>query len=191
MRALVMLAVAALSALALVFPAQAQTVAPVQPDAARLALARQIMNANGGAQAMQTRMRALFGSVMTLTQNATPNADPKVAAASQAMMKYVVDEEIKAIPQLIDQTAVIYANNLTEAELRDLLAWSVSPSAQAIRDKMPVITQQLMAEQGPLMKRMIAGVMSKAVERACADAGCTDDERRTITAIAQKSLPAS
>ena len=189
MKTFVVLAGAALSALVLVSTAQAQTAA--QPDAARLQLAREILIANGGAQAMQAQMRSLFTSMMTLTKNALPNADPKTTEASQALMKYVVDEEIKAIPQLIDQTAIVYADNLSETELRDMLAWAASPSAQSIRAKMPVITQQLMAQQGPLLKTMIAGVMKTAVERACAEAKCTDDERKTITAIAEKSLPPS
>lgn len=191
MKASVLLAGAALSALLLATSVRAQGVTPAQPDAARLQLAREILTANGGAQAMEVRMRALFASMTTLTKAMLPNADPKTSEISQALMKYVGDEEIKAIPQLIDQTAIVYANNLSEGELRDLLAWSVSPSGQSIRVKMPVITQQLIAEQGPLLKKMMSGAATMAVERACAEAKCTDDQRRTITAIAQKSLPAS
>jgi hypothetical protein len=52
MKTFVVLAGAALSALVLVFTAQAQTAA--QPDAARLQLAREILTANGGAQAAQS-----------------------------------------------------------------------------------------------------------------------------------------
>jgi hypothetical protein len=191
MKTLVALAGAALSALVLVSSAQAQTEMPTKPDAARLELAREILTASGGAQAMEAQMRALFAGMTTLTKSAQPNADPKVAETAQAMMKYMVDEEIKAIPQMIDQMAIIYANNLSNSELRDMLAWSVSPSAQAIRAKMPLITQQLMAEQGPLMKRTVAGAVTTAVHRACAEAKCTDDLRRTITELALKNLPTS
>ena len=191
MKSFVIFAGAALSALVLMSSAQAQTGAPAKPDAVRLELAREILTANGGAQAMEARMRALFGSIMTLTKSALPNADPKASETSQAVMKYMADEEIKAIPQLIDQTAIVYANNLSEGELRDMLAWSVSPSAQAIRAKMPLIMQQLIAEQGPLLKKMMSGAVTTAVDRACAEAKCTDAQRRTITAIAQKNMTAS
>lgn len=191
MKTFVVLASATLSALVLASSAQAQSATPTRPDAARLELAREILTANGGAQAMEARMRALFASIATLTKSALPNADPKASELSQVLMKYMADEEIKAIPQLIDQTAIVYANNLSEGELRDMLAWSVSPSAQAIRAKMPVITEQLMAEQGPLLKKMMAGAMTTAVDRACAEAKCTDDQRRTMTSIAQRSMPAS
>jgi len=191
MKTLVVIAGALLFALTAASSAQTQTVAPAQPDAVRLQLAREILNANGGAKAMEGRMRGLFASMADLTKTSLPNADSKASAVTEALLKYFSDEEIKAIPQLIDQTATIYANNLSERELRDMLAWSVSPSGQAIQAKMPVISQQLVAAQGPLMKKIIAWAMTTAVDRVCTDEKCTDDQRKTITAIVQKSLPPS
>ena len=191
MKTLVVIAGALLFALTAASSAQAQSAAPAQPDAVRLQLAREILSASGGAQAVEARMRALFASMADLTKASLPNADSKAAAATEAVLKYFSDEEIKAIPQLIDQTATIYANNLSEKELRDMLAWSASPSGQAIQAKMPVIAQQLVAAQGPLLKKIISGAMTTAVDRACADQKCTDDQRKTITAIVQKSLSPS
>jgi len=191
MKTLVVVAGSLLFALTAASSAQAQGVAPAQPDAVRLQLAREILSANGGAQAMEGRMRAVFASVLDLTKASLPNADSKASAVTEALLKYFSDEEIKAIPQLIDQTATIYANNLSEKELRDMLAWSVSPSGQAIQAKMPAISQQLVAAQGPLMRKVISGAMTTAVDRVCADAKCTDDQRKTITATVQKSLSPS
>ena len=180
---------ATLSALVFATSAHAQTVT-ASPAAVRLELAREILTANGGAQALEARMRSMFASMATLTKTTLPNADPKASEIAQAVMKYMADEEIKSIPQLIDQTATAYANNLSERELRDMLAWSLTPSAQAIRAKMPVITQQLMIDQGPLLKRVTAGAMTAAVDRACADSKCTDDERRALTAMVPAAAPA-
>ena len=182
---------AAFAALMLAASAQAQTAAPASPDAVRLQLAREVFAASGGAQAMETQMRAMFEGVAKLTASTMSNADPKASALSESLLKYVADEEVKAVPQLIDEMATIYADNLTEQELRDLLAWDVSPSAQAIHAKMPTILQQSIAAQRPLMKKMMAGAMTTVIDRVCAEEKCTGDERRMITAAAQKALPAS
>lgn len=104
-------------------------------------------------------------------------------------MTYLVEEEIKAIPQMIDQTAIVYAKSLSETELRDMLAWTLSPSAQAIRAKNPAMMQELMVQQGPLLKKIMAGAVTTAVDRACTEAKCSEDERRTMIALAQKNLP--
>ena len=191
MRALVVLAGVALSALIQVSPVAAQTPTPASPDAPRLELAREVLAASGGAQAMEAQMRVIFSGAANLTKKALSNADPKASEISDSVMKYVADEELQAVPELMSQVVAIYADNLSERELRDLLAWSLSPSAQEIRAKMPVITQQLIAEQGPLMNRMMAGVMAAAIDRACADKACTDDQRKALSATAQRSLPPS
>jgi hypothetical protein len=181
----------AIAALTLVTPAHAQTATLAPQDSVRLQLARDVLAASGGAQAMEVQMRAMFEGVAKLTASAMGNADPKASALGESLLRYVADEEVKAIPQLIDQTAAIYADNLTERELRDLLAWNVSPSAQAIHAKMPVILQQTMAAQGPQMKKMMSGAMTTIIDRVCAEEKCTGDERRMITAAAHKALPAS
>ncbi|MES2725307.1 MAG: DUF2059 domain-containing protein [Pseudomonadota bacterium] len=178
---------AAVAVAMLASSAQAQQ--PDEANATRLSLSRQILAANGGAQAMESQLRSLFTTMATLTKDAMPSQNPKAVQASQAMMTYIVEEEIKALPQLIDQTAMIYAKNLTETELRDMLAWSLSPSAQAIRAKMPAMMRDVMLQQQPLLKRIMAGAVTTAVERACTEAKCSEDERRTIIALAQKNLP--
>jgi hypothetical protein len=178
---------AAVAVAMLVSSAQAQT--PDEANATRLSLSRQILAANGGAQAAEAQMRSLFANMATLAKNAMPSENAKASQAWQAMMTYVVEEEIKAIPQLIDQTAIIYAKNLSEPELRDMLAWSLSPSAQAIRAKSPLMMQELMAQQQPLLRKIMAGAVTTAVDRACTEAKCSEDERRTMIALAQKNLP--
>lgn len=178
---------AAVAVAMLASSAQAQT--PDEPSAVRLNLSRQILNANGGAQAVEVQMRSLFTGMANLAKGAMPSENAKASQAAQAMMTYVVEEEIKAIPQMIDQTAIIYAKTLSETELRDMLAWTLSPSAQAIRAKNPAMMQELMAQQGPLLRKIMTGAVTTAVDRACTEAKCSEDERRTMIALAQKNLP--
>ena len=170
---------------------QAETVAAAQPDAVRLQLARDVLAASGGASAMEARMRGAFAGINKLTADALPNEDPKAMKLTQSVWKYMADEEIKAIPQLLDQTAALYADNLSEQELRDLLAWSLSPSGKALQAKLPLISQELMASQGPLMKKIMSGVAATAVDHVCSDNNCSDDQRKTMIAIVQKAVPAS
>ncbi len=164
---------------------------PAPPDATRLQLARDILNASGGAQAMQVRMRSLFASMQDMIKSYLPKSDSQVSAAAEATIKYMTDQEVEAAPQMIEQVANIYANNLSEQELRDMLAWTASPSGRAIQAKMPIISQQLIASQGPLMKKIVAGAMATALDRACEEAKCTESDRTTITAIVQKSFSPS
>ncbi len=190
MRTIVASVGSALSVLAVVVSAHAQALTPPQPDPVRLQLARDVLMANGGAQAAEARLRAIFSGAIQLSVDAQADKDSKTAATVAAVMKGIADEEVKAIPQLLDQTATIYANNLTERELRDMLAWTLSPSSQSIRGKMGTITAQLMAEQGPLLTKLVGGSAAAAVDRACAEEKCTPDQRRQIGAMIQPRLPA-
>lgn len=191
MKSLVIAVSGAIAAMALGFSAQAQTLPAAQADPVRLSLARDILAASGGLEGFETQTRAMIDSMVALTESVRPDADPKIRETSRAMLRYMADEQIKALPILIDQAASIYAANLTEAELRDMLAWSVSPSGRAVRAKTPAIMQQMLMSQAPLLKKIMAGAMKTAVDRACDETKCTEDERRTITAMIEAKLPAS
>lgn len=191
MNALGAVAGAVLMTLTFTLSVQAQSSAATGADATRLQIAREIMAANGGTQAMETRMRSAFASLADLTASSLPKTDGRATDLYNGLMKYIVDEEIKALPEIIDQTAKAYADNLSEQELRDMLVWCSSPSGRGFYRKAAAISSEMIAQQGPLMKKMMAGAVSKAVDRVCEDAKCTDDDRKTIIAIAQKAVPSS
>uniref|UniRef100_UPI00286B925B DUF2059 domain-containing protein n=1 Tax=Phenylobacterium sp. TaxID=1871053 RepID=UPI00286B925B len=89
--------------------------------------------------------------------------------------------------------AVAYARHLSEPELRALLAWSRSDVGKAINAKMPAIMLDMLAQQTPLMKKIVTGVMRTAADKACQEIACTGAERETIALILEKgaSQPAS
>jgi hypothetical protein len=176
---------AAVAALWLAGSAAAQPASPA-PDPVRLQLARQIIEASGGVDATRARMAALFGSMHQMINNITPQDTGKGSDASKVtddMFKYIADEEVKAVPQLLDQTAEVYAEHLTEPELRAMLAWASSPESKSIQKKLPEITQEILLRQQPMMKQMMTGIFQRAADRACADNKCTPDQEKRLVAM--------
>jgi hypothetical protein len=173
-------------AVAVAASAAAQTSATTDP--VRLALAREVIEATGGAQAAATRLNSTFAAVRQLVKSQLP---PESANLSDAVFKYVVDEEVKALPAMLDDVAQVYAEPLSETELKDMLAWYTSPSGRTIMAKLPAINQAIILRQGPLMKSMMQGVAKTAIDRACTDAHCSAEQRQTLTTAFQRAMPAS
>jgi ring-1,2-phenylacetyl-CoA epoxidase subunit PaaC len=138
----------------------------------------------------EPQLKAMFASIDKLVTSALSSSSGG-AAVGQSMMKYFQDEELKAVPSLIDDTAQIYAEHLTTRELSDMLAWSRSPSAQSIREKLPAISSEAMQRQQPLIKKLMAGAMKTAVDRACEENPCTADQRQTMAMMLERFAPAS
>ncbi|HXA38799.1 MAG TPA: DUF2059 domain-containing protein [Phenylobacterium sp.] len=163
------------------------------PDPHRLQLAREIMQANGGAEALQARLKSMFGSIAKLTQSMMPAtaASPQGAAMANALMNHMEEEELKAASAMIDDLATVYAEHLTVPELQDLLAYTRSPSAQSIRAKMPAISEELLLRQAPLIKRMTSSAVKTAVERTCEESHCTPEQRQALNTVVEKVAPGS
>jgi hypothetical protein len=172
--------------------ALAQPSAAPAPDPQRLQLAREIMQANGGVEALQAQLKTMFASISRLTQSALPpNFSPQAQTMTDTLTKHMQEEELKGAAAMIDDTAAVYAEHLTVQELKAMLAYAKSADGQTIREKMPAITQDLLLRQGPLIKRMTSGVVRAAVEQTCKDSHCTPEERKTLMAVAEKIAPAS
>jgi hypothetical protein len=170
--------------------AAAQTVAPAAASGAnvdpkKLELAREVFTENGGADAYKTQMRALFSGISQMTKANLPAGNEALA---DALMKDIADAEIELIPQIVNLSAEVYAENLDEAELRDLLAWSRSPSARSIRAKMPGVTQQLLGRMGPLVQALMPTIMQKTLDRACEQTKCTPETRKLVAEAMEKAL---
>lgn len=68
---------AAVAVAMLVSSAQAQTLD--EASAVRLSLSRQILDANGGAKAVEAQMRSLFTGMATLAKDALPRENAKAS----------------------------------------------------------------------------------------------------------------
>ena len=178
-------AIAAVLILCCAGSAAAQAPAAPQADPAKLELARQVLAATGGVDAYRARIIAMFSGMSEMMKGVVPAGSEKL---SNALMKDLVEEELKLVPQMIDLSAEVYAENLSEKELRDLLAWTNSESGRAIRDKSPQLTQQMMVRTGPMMRALLPSLMQKTLDRACEEAKCTPEVRKVVAEAMDKAL---
>lgn len=176
---------AMLLALGAASAASAQAAAEPQVDPAKLELARQLYAAIGGEEAFKAQMNAMLSGMSQVMKSVMPAGNEKL---TNGLMSSLQESEMEMIPQLIDISARVYAENLTEQELRDMLAWSRTPSAQSIRVKMPAVTQQLMIRMGPMMQAMMPKMAHKALDRACDEAQCTPEVRQRVAQAVDKAL---
>jgi len=172
-------AFAVVTSLVMATAAAAQPSSDKAIDPVRLDLAHQVFVVNGGAEALQAQMKALFGNIATAAKGNLAGTSSKL---SDAFVTDIMDEEVKMIPQLIDESAKAYAENLTEQELRDMLAWSKSDSARSIRQKMPAITLELMTKVMPTIQAMMPTIMQKTIDRACEETHCAPEVKATLKA---------
>jgi len=173
----------AITMASLAVDAHAQTVAT--PDPVRFALARDVLKEQGVARQYEARIKSGLSIQIELIKQIAPADQESLATA---MFSYMAEEELKAVPSMLDDAAKVYAENLSETELRDILAWSESPSGVAFYAKVPAINHELLLRQVPLMKNLIGGAMRKAVERTCAEKPCTPEQRQVLTNIGDKLL---
>lgn len=182
----------AIAAAALIAGAASAQPAGPAPDPEKLSLARQIMAANGGVEGTQAQLKTMFENIRKLAQASMGTAPPAQAQAiADTLMKNMQDEELKAVPALIDGMAEVYATQLTAQELKDMLAWSKSPSAQSIRLKMPAVTSEMMQRQAPLVRKMTSAALTTAMDKTCEQTHCTADQRQALAAIVARFAPAS
>ncbi|HEX2814958.1 MAG TPA: DUF2059 domain-containing protein [Phenylobacterium sp.] len=187
----VQVAIVAMAFLAAASTAIAQPAAPA-PDPERLQLARAVMQANGGAEALQNSLKGMFASMAKLTQSIMPaTTSPEASAMSNALIRHMQEEELKGASAMIDDLATVYAEHLTVRELQDMLAYAKSPTAQSVRAKMPAISEEVLMRQAPMLRRMTAGAVKTAVELTCEENHCTADQRSTLMAVAAKVAPGS
>jgi len=184
------MAVAALSLWLVSTAALAQATAAPTVDPERLKLAREVMAENGGVDATRAQLKNVFGTVSKMVKSEV-STSPQAAALSDALMQHVMDEEMKAVPQMIEDSAQVYAEHLSVRELTDMLAYSRSETARSVRAKMPAITEEALMRQAPLMKRMIASSVQKAVDLTCEESHCTADQRQALNALVRKMAPTS
>jgi hypothetical protein len=160
------------------------------PDPQRLQLAREVMQANGGVEAYQARLKSFFGTVAKLAQdNVLAASSPQASALANGLLAHFQQEELKSAAAILDDTATVYAEHLTTQELNDLLAWTKSKSARSILAKQAAMSEEMARRQGPLLKRMTSGAAKEAVERTCKENHCTAEERQNLNAIAEKIAP--
>jgi hypothetical protein len=141
-----------------------------RPDPARLALARQIFEAQGGAKNAQAVMRSMEASM--LASMPSPEAKQRMTEVMEKMATTVM-------PRLFDDMAGFYAIDFTEDQLKDVLAFYKSPTGQAMMAKSPVLAEQMGGEVAKLMPRLQLSVLDKV----CSQTACTDQQQQQLAAL--------
>lgn len=168
-------------------PAIAQTDGAPAPDPVKADLARQLVEATGGEAQAEQQMGLIFNIIERNVDQAASGVDDRLASAFLDGLK---QETVKLTPQLMSLSERLYAQNCTEQELRDMLAFEKSETGQSMLKKTPAIQAQALQQTLPLVMGAMPGIVRRAADHACEQAGCTAEERERLTGVLSQSPPA-
>ncbi len=173
------------------FGAASQPAAPGQsaqpaPLPEKIELARRLVAASGGAEQINTLMKTIFQGVGANISNGLP---PEQKRLQTALMQKMQERFGDMTPKLLDTTVTVYAQNLSEKELRDFLAWTESESGQALRKKLPIIARESVQMMLPTIADMTQDFKQDAVDEVCKDVQCSAQDRQALVAVMAKALP--
>lgn len=178
-------AIVAASVLMSAGAAFAQAADQVPSDPARMALARQIVEQNGGQQAAKAQIDAMFAIMKT-------NVGPAIGGDQSGIINQVYGELQSQmdglLPQLIDISVRIYAKNYTEKEMRDILAFEQSDTGRSMRSKALTIRSEAMSETMPLVMGLMPQIMRHTADHVCEVSHCTAKDRELVEAALTKAL---
>ncbi len=169
--------------------AGAQTAATAGPDAVRLDLARQLYAASGGEKQVETAIDTMSDVMSKTFVKTLPGAQADVVrTAMDGAMQDTRAEIIRMIPAMMEAGAQVYARNLSEAELRDYLAWLRSDSGRAIIAKVPLIRRQVLEVVMPMMAGIAPQITRKVEDRICGELHCTTEQRQAAIVAVGKAF---
>lgn len=160
--------------------------APAGPSAEKVALARQLVAASGGADQMKTVLQTVFSS---MSSGMAANMPAEQKRLFTVVIQKMQDRFVAAMPQMIDGTVQIYAQELTEKELRDYIAWLNSDTGQSLKRKLPQITAESIKVMAPVMVQVTQGIKQDVIDEACKQAGCSEKDRQVLTEAMNKAMP--
>lgn len=128
------------------------------PSPTQLALAKELIEANGTTQTLLS-VRQIDQS-MAQASKMGPGLDEK----TMAMMKKVMTEEFDAArPALKEEVAKIFATRLSEADMKALITFYHSEAGQHLAAAQPQITEDAAALMTPVMQRMMRRLMMELI----------------------------
>jgi len=149
-------ALIALVAFGLAWPAAAQTPAP-QVSPASLLIAKQIVEMKG--------VKAMFGplvrGVVVKTKDSVLQTNPMWAKDLDEIAASLLKEYQPRGEEIVDATARFYASHFTEAELKQILTFYQSPAGQKMIIEEPKALDESMIYAGNWGDSLSIDVMSK------------------------------
>ncbi len=174
---------AALSSCLMAAQASAQT---ADTAAEKTKLAGELVAASGGADQLNRTMGVIYTQMRSLFDQ---TADPKARRIGALVIDRMQAEMTAMAPKMVDVTASIYASDLTEDELRSLLAWQESAVGQSIAKKMPQIARESIMQMMPMIQQAIQNMRADVLDEVCKEQQCTADQREQIARIMDKAMP--
>lgn len=121
-----------------------------QPTDAHLAVAREVVIGSGISRSFQTFVPEVVGQLRgTLTR-----ARPELVKDLEESLKIVAPELEKQLDTLINNAARLYAQRLSEAELREIAAFFRTPSGQKFVSTQPQLLDEMFNEMQSFVFRM-------------------------------------
>jgi hypothetical protein len=140
------------------------------PDSAKLAAARELVEAMGGVAMAERVVDEMIGGMVNQMRTQNPGA----AVEFERIMRTVLgpgSPKVKAyFNEIMEVTTTFYAEKFTLYELRELTVFQRSPVGQKFQRVVP----EAMARMAPVMMRFQAGIvpdMQDAMRRATEQAG--------------------
>lgn len=143
-----------LALLALPMGALAQDNAAAPADAAKLALAREVIIASQMDKmfdSMAGQMKQMFGQMAQIPANATPEQREVIATFQGRVM----DLSMGMAKDLVANADLIYAKVYSEAELHAMKAFFLSPEGQSMIAKQPQIMTLLMPIMQDIQRKLM------------------------------------
>jgi hypothetical protein len=181
MKVLAVLAAATVAS-AIAFGAVAQPA----PSPEKVELAKKLVALSGGADQINALMQGVF---QNLGASMDPNAPPEQKRMQAAILQKLQARIATMTPKLIDTTISVYADNLSENELRDYVAWEQSDTGQSLKQKLPKIMSQSIQMMAPVLAEVTQNLKQDVIDQACEETHCSAKDREAITAALAKTMP--
>ncbi len=145
-----LLVATAISASLWVLPSQAQ-----RPDAARLAAARELVEATGGIAMAEKAIDEMLAGII----NSMRQTNPAGAAEFERVMRTILSPsspKVRAyLQEIMDVTITLYAEKFTVEEMRQLSVFHRSPVGKKFQSVVP----EAMSRMAPAMMKFQGGIM--------------------------------
>ena len=122
-----------------VTPLRAQTPPAAPPQ--NLAAARELVAAMHATDQFKAMLPTIFQALKPVFVQDRPDVEKDY----NAIMPIIITSAMKRVNEFADRLAVIYANNFSVDELRDLIAFYQTPTGQKLVARQPVIARDSMA----------------------------------------------
>jgi uncharacterized protein len=109
----------------------------------------------------EERFKMMLPVIMQNLKPAVVQGRPEVEKQFDATMPLLLDNAQKRVDDLANTIATIYASNFTPQELRDLIAFYLTPTGKKLLERQNVIAQQSMAAGQELGRAVVRDVQEQ------------------------------